>query len=241
MRSPLPKVQRTTRNFGKFPPRADADSPRREGPGAEEPSAIPPNRRCCIHYTFPPQSRTEWSKMDQSQLKNIRRLGLSKVGEDAQGQLWKIQADGKCVLMDTAVLSSNEPPAYDICIVVKEQFTGAPDHWLLYVGPENESGRIIQVKGDTFPGMTRLDAETNIFISASYRYSRVLGRIAPDKVAEVVKMADETDPPSAPRFAPDLPNCQDWTRWVVEKLEAKGLVQEGSAQLLSNKKGGFWR
>jgi hypothetical protein len=117
---------------------------------------------------------------------------------------------------------------------VKEQLENAPDHWCLFVGPENFKGHIIQVKGDPWPGMARADSTepTNIYISKTYRFSRRIGQVAPEKLDEIVQIADGVLPPKAEKVHPSNPNCQNWTCWVARKLEDADFVKEGSTDFL---------
>jgi len=181
----------------------------------------------------------------RSELKNLRRAGLIEIGEDGHGKMWKISKNGTITSLPAPTSQTTEEELterYDICLIVQEQLDDAPDHWALFVGPEGKPGKVIQVKGDPWPGMNRTDSQNiNIFASGSYRYSHLLGVISPDKVNSIVTIADSFDPPKAEKVHPQNENCQNWTTAVVAQLEEHDLVTAGSAKLLASNIGKHWR
>jgi hypothetical protein len=118
----------------------------------------------------------------------------------------------------------------------------APDHWSLYVGKGYpDSGEVIQVKGDTWPGMHRADThrDVGIFKSNSYLNHIHLGEIAEDIWGQVAVIADEVPPPKAEKVRPDNENCQHWTLYVIRKLVVVGFVTQAKADYVAKHIGVF--
>ncbi|TGJ86519.1 hypothetical protein E0Z10_g2229 [Xylaria hypoxylon] len=115
-------------------------------------------------------------------------------------------------------------------LVRQYQSAGQPMHWSLAVAPENGgAGKVYQVKGDAVYMHYQHIDNVNIFVSNSYADSRQLCELDAKGEQWVTYVTSHVNPPRAVNQAMVRGNCQDWVVQVIQGLEDKSVVSQGSA------------
>lgn len=119
------------------------------------------------------------------------------------------------------------PPTLDepiyLSLVRETQLGDAPDHWLLFVGRDGQTGKAYQVTGDA-EFMSYVEDIRRVELSDDFKDSYQLATITQEQAEEVREVAKSEVPPKAKDRASVVENCQGWAVRVVERLVGMGIV-----------------
>ncbi|KAI1193218.1 hypothetical protein F5X97DRAFT_315047 [Nemania serpens] len=115
-------------------------------------------------------------------------------------------------------------------LVRQHQGAGQPKHWSLVVAPENGGlGNLYQVRGDAVYMCYRHVFNVDIFVSSPYADCYRLGELDAGAESSVARVASQVKPPQAVSQVEVQRNCQDWAVQVIQRLEDRNIVPQGSA------------
>ncbi|KAJ5088072.1 hypothetical protein N7456_011688 [Penicillium angulare] len=127
------------------------------------------------------------------------------------------------------VSKSHEPPPpsspLEISLVIEDQGEGEPCHWYLFVGRENEAGKVYQVTGDAeFMTYEPSNEPVDISLSPASFNMYNLAELTEQQARVVQQLAEQECPPKAPNRQAVVENCQGWTLRVIQKLGEMSII-----------------
>lgn len=147
---------------------------------------------------------------------------------DEHGQEWKFKRNQDWTYGDWEEVEAppEEERAVYLYVVQESQADGEPNHWSLFVAPEQGPGNVFQVTGDrTFMYYSHM-VNANIRVSETYLNAYQIATLDQNGTAWVDYYANNTAPPQAADRASVIENCQGWLVRVLRALQAKGVVKE---------------
>lgn len=148
------------------------------------------------------------------------------------GQTWtrKIGQD-EWRLIEPLPEGLGEETRMELKLVRRRQLDGEPNHWSLFLAPENQRGSVFQVEGDAtamhYTHADKVNDYVDLTVSDSYRDSFIISYPTEQQMARVRYWANNEPPPSALNQTAAIENCQGWTIRVIRHLVEEGIVKKG--------------